>query len=181
MNKWHSQALLGALLLTSALPGAALAQSTDNDGCSNATLSGDYAFTINGQVFPPGMPVVTRDGVAMTHFDGKGGLTQVDFVMQYPDKMGGSSPVPGEPDGVTGFNTGEGGKYTVFEGCSGEMEIDFPPIGMGGAVIKARFVLGDGGRSIHTTVYWAQPPHAAGPVPAVIHSEGRKLRGLLLF
>ncbi len=173
--------ILAAVALAVALPGAARAQSTDNDGCTKATLKGDYAFTVYGQVFPPGKPVITRDGVAMTHFDGKGGITQVDFVMQYPDMSGGSSPVPNgdPPDGTTNFNVGEKGTYTVFEDCTGQMEIDFPPIGGGGAVIKLRFVLSDEGRAIHTTVYWAQPPQppTAEPVvlPALIHSEGRKL------
>ncbi len=175
-KKWHSQALFGALVLAIALPGAARAQIADNDGCSNATLRGDYAFTINGQIFPPGSPIVTRDGVAMTLFDGKGHLTQVDFVMQYPDKMANSSPVPGLPNGLSHFNTGERGSYTVFEDCTGEMEIDFPPVGMGGAVIKARFVLNDAGRAIHSIVYSVEPPNAIEPVPALIHSEGRKLR-----
>ena len=171
VNRWH---LLTATLAVLAAGPLALAQTMDNDRCSDSTLNGDYAFTVNGQIFPATGPV-TRDGVAMTHFDGAGNLRQTDFVMQFPDKNLGSSPVPGEPDAVTGFNTGEQGTYHVFADCTGEFEIDFPPIGMGGAVIKARFVLADHGRHIHTTVYSAQPPHAPGPVPALIHSEGEKL------
>ena len=145
--------------------------------CSNETLHGDYAFTINGQVWPPGKPVITRDGVARTYFDGNGKLTQVDFVMQYPDMAGNSSPVPNgdAPDSVTNFNVGETGNYTVFSDCTGEMTIAFPPIGMGGAIIKGRFVLSDEGRAIHTTIYFAQPPGAQGPIPALIHSEGHKI------
>ncbi|MFZ0818513.1 MAG: hypothetical protein WAM91_00470 [Candidatus Acidiferrales bacterium] len=177
MKMWLCKGILGALALVIALPGAVRAQSTDNDGCTNATLHGDYAFTINGQIFPPGKPVITRDGIAMTHFDGKGGFTQVDFVMQYPDMTGNSSPVPNgdPPDATTSFNVNESGTYTVFKDCTGEMVINFPPIGTGGAVIKLRFVLSNKGRAIHTTVYSAQPPNAPGPVPALIHSEGHKL------
>ena len=184
MNTWFYKMALGALALAIGLPGAARAQSANN-GCSNATLVGDYTFTVNGQVFPPGSPVVTRDGVALTHFDGKGGVTQVDFVMQYPDKMGGASPVPNgdAPDSVTSFNVGETGTYTVFEDCTGQMEIDFPPINGGGAIIKLRFALSNEGTVIHTTVYYAKPPDmscpAGAPVPcpvaALIHSEGHKL------
>lgn len=177
MNRWH---LLTATLAVLAAGPLALAQTMDSDHCSDSTLNGDYAFTVYGQIFPATGAVVTRDGVAITHFDGVGNLKQADFIMQFPDKNGGSSPVPGEPvpggpDGVTGFNGGEQGTYHVFADCTGEFEIDFPPIGMGGAVIKARFVLADHGRHIHTTVYSAQPPHAPGPVPALIHSEGEKL------
>lgn len=166
------------LTLGLALAVSVTARAADNDHCSNATLHGDYAFTINGQVFVPGKPVVTRDGVAMTHFDGNGLLSQNDFVMQYPDALGMSSPVPSgdPPDPTTSFNTGETGTYQVYEDCTGWMEIDFPPIGAGGAVVKGRIVLSDHGRAIHLTVYSAKPPHAPGAVPAVIHSEGHKLR-----
>ncbi len=165
---------IAAIALGFALPVVARAQTGDNDGCTNATLKGDYAFTIQGQIFPPGKPIVGRDGVAMTHFDGRGGLTQVDFVMQYPDPSGNASPVPGTPDPNTSFNSGEGGKYTVFEDCTGEMEIDFAPQSASGPVIKLRFVLSDEGRAIHTEVYSAMPD-GVHPVPALIHSEGRKL------
>jgi hypothetical protein len=152
-----------AIALGFALPVVARAQTGDND-----------AFTIQGQIFPPGKPIVSRDGVAMTRFDGRGGITQVDFVMQYPDPAGNASPVPGTPDPNTGFNAGEEGKYTVFEDCTGEMEIDFAPQSASGPVIKLRFVLSDEGRAIHTEVYSAMPD-GVHPVPALIHSEGRKL------
>ncbi len=167
---------ISAMALGLALAAASGAQASE-DRCSNETLHGDYAFTINGQVFPPGKPVITRDGVARTHFDGNGVLRQVDFVMQFPDMTGDSSPVLNgdEPDSVTSFNVGERGTYTVFPDCTGEMTINFPPIGSGGAIVKGRFVLSDGGRTIHTTIYFAQPPGAAGPAPALIHSEGHKI------
>jgi hypothetical protein len=176
MNNWLCKIALAAIGLALLLPGAARAQTGDNDGCGYATLSGDYAFTISGQIFSP-KGTITREGVAMTHFDGKGGITQVDFVMQYPDMSTppGSSQVPGTPDLNTNFNTGETGTYTVFEDCTGEMEIDFPPQTAGGAVIKLRFALSDEGRAIHTEVYYVKPPQATGSVPALIHSEGRKL------
>ncbi len=163
---------LGMVLIMSAA-----ARANDNVRCSNATLRGDYAFVVSGQIFPPGKPSISRDGVAMTHFDGEGVLSQIDFVMQYPDMLGLSSPVPnGDPaDPVSGFNVGETGTYEVNADCTGWMEIDFPPVGAGGAVIKGRLVLSDRGRAIHLTVYSAQPPHAPGPVPALIRSEGHKL------
>ena len=174
MTKWQMRSLLAAPAIALALGGAARAHEGAAP-CSKALLHGDYAFTITGQTFPPGKPAVTRQGVAMTHFNGDGTLTQTDFVMQYPDMTGRSSPVPGEPDGLTQFNTGEQGSYQVFANCTGEMEIDFPPLGDGGAVIKARFVLSDDGNAIHTVVYFLQPPSALGPVPAIIQSQGYRL------
>lgn len=174
MNTYRYNLVLSAIAFgLVALAGASRVRASEHQ-CSNETLHGDYAFTIKGQVFIPDGPTFTRDGVAMTHFDGNGVVTQEDFVMQLVN-VGGvpvSSSVVGNPNG---FTVGETGHYTVFPDCTGEMEIDFPPVLAGGAVVKVMFVLSDEGRAIHTTVYWAQPPGAAGRVPALIHSEGFKL------
>ena len=37
-----------------------------------------YGFNVDGQIFPPGAPALILRGVAMTIFDGEGGLSQVD-------------------------------------------------------------------------------------------------------
>ena len=154
-------------------------QSTDNDGCSNATLRGDYAFTISGQIFIPNGPTVQREGIAMTHFDGAGALTQVDVVFSSPNA---APPVGTSPtDPVTGFHTQETGTYVVHSNCTGTFTINFPnlttPTGgtIPGAIIVAKFVLSNGGRAIHTIVTFLTPPGAPGAVPALIRSEGRKL------
>jgi hypothetical protein len=155
------------------------AQGNDNDACSNATLSGDYAFTISGQIFIPNGPVIQREGIAMTHFDGAGGLTQVDLVFSSPNAAPPAGTSPTDP--VTGFHTHETGTYTVHSDCTGTFTINFPnlttPAGgmIRGAVIVAKFVLSHGGRAIHTIVTSLTPPGAPGPVPALIRSEGRKL------
>jgi hypothetical protein len=86
--------MLAAAIFSVVLSSPAKAQDGDNDGCSNATLHGDYAFAIHGEslgVFVPqttGAPKlvpfaspVLIDGVAITHFDGNGILKQVDFSM----------------------------------------------------------------------------------------------------
>jgi hypothetical protein len=159
---------LAALL---ALGGAAPAQSRDNDGCSNATLRGDYAFRVSGEILTPtGGIAQLRDGVAMTHFDGNGGLTQVDFVVSNPAPAG---PTPAT-DPVTGFHTDETGTYEVFGDCTGKAEIDMPPH-PGGAVIKLMFVIGDHGRTIHTIVTSLTPPGANQSVPVAIHSDAEKV------
>jgi hypothetical protein len=49
----------------------------DNDGsgrgCSNATLKGNYGFTVTGtRPTAPGGPIEQFVGVALTHFDGNG-------------------------------------------------------------------------------------------------------------
>src|SRR5688500_5897204 len=70
-------AVAGAVM--TALPMAAQAgEGPAAAECSNHTLRGDYGFSIEGTLLVGPAPVRLR-GVAMTHFDGKGGLTQVDY------------------------------------------------------------------------------------------------------
>lgn len=154
------------------VPAATFAQSNDNDGCSNETLKGDYGFRISGNILnAAGAPVVNREGVAMTHFDGRGGLTQVDFVMTN------GVPQPGPTDPVTGFHIDEWGSYTVNADCTGSAVIHFPvpPKGTSGAEIDLMFVVSQGGRAIHTIVSQLIPPNTTTPVPVSIHSDGEKL------
>jgi hypothetical protein len=162
-------------------------QDQDAVGCSNATLSGNYAFTVSGQVFLPipavqnSYQIVQRQGVAMTNFDGLGGLSQVDFVLSDPN-----APKPkGVPptDQITGFHNDENGTYTVNKDCTGTFTIILPALldptthqpvtGTGKIVVN--FVLSDHGRAIHTIVTSIQPAGAPGPVPALIRSDGHKL------
>lgn len=49
--------ILAAALL---IPASTLAQADDHDGCTDATLKGDYAFTITGQILPPVGPLAQR-------------------------------------------------------------------------------------------------------------------------
>jgi hypothetical protein len=46
--------------------------------CSNQTLNGSYAFEIDGQILSGPFAGLLR-GLAMTDFDGRGNLSQVDF------------------------------------------------------------------------------------------------------
>ncbi len=58
----------------------------ENRACTDRMLHGDYGFTIEGRLAAPkatlqnggGIPI---RGVAMTHFDGRGNLTQVDHIV----------------------------------------------------------------------------------------------------
>lgn len=145
----------------------------DNDGCSDSTLKGDYAFTIAGQILNKDGTITTRNGITMTHYDGAGKLTQVDYVMGLTP---GQVP-PGGVDENPAFRGGETGTYHVNSDCTGTAEIDFPaPPGVAsGAVIKLIMVLSDDGRTIHAVVTSLTPPGAPGPVPVVIHSNGSKL------
>ncbi len=160
---------LAALALIALTSGTASAQSVSS-GCTTNTLFGEYAFTVSGQVYgPTGAVVSQRDGVALTHFDGAGHLTQVDWV------MANGFPLPGPTD-KAGFHTFETGTYTVYPDCTGIAEIDMPaPPGSTGAVINLMFVLSSHGSIIHTIVSQLIPPGSTTPVPVTIHSDGEKL------
>jgi hypothetical protein len=47
-------------------------------------------------------------------------------------------------------------------------------------VLVAKFILGNGGRSIQAIVTSLTPPGAPEPIPALIRSEGHKLQPLLM-
>ena len=142
-------------------------------GCTNATLKGNYAFTVSGQIFattPAGPATIQRDGIAMTYFDGEGNLTQEDFVLSSPNAPAPASPPSSDP--VTGFHDNETGKYKVFPDCTGTFTINTPATS---PTITVKFVLSNGGNSIHTIVNSLTLPGASEPTPALIHSEGRRL------
>ena len=79
MKRWLSKEILAATIALPALSSAAWAGGTDDYGCSNATLKGEYAFGVTAYT-PPGLP----DGPPMVVagiriYDGKGNFTQRDY------------------------------------------------------------------------------------------------------
>jgi len=175
MKRLVWKAMVAGLILAGFLSAGAKAQSSDNDGCSDATLKGDYAFTVSGTIWVTDaqgvLEAVQRDGIAMTHFDGTGGLSQVDYVLSGYNNLPKPPAVP-PSDPVTGFNTDETGTYTVHSDCTGTFTITSPS-----TIIKVNFVLSDHGRAIHTIVTSLMMLKPGGPVAvqALIHSEGHKL------
>ena len=104
--------------------------------CSDRILRGSYGFNVDGQIFPPGgAPLVLR-AVAMTVFDGQGGLTQVDHAT------------------LNGVPRWEGwraavGTYQVNADCTGTAEI-IP--GGGAPPLRLHLVVFDRGRQVRTVV-----------------------------
>ena len=167
---------IGLMILTLALieSPSLRAQVGDNDGCSDATLKGDYAFTISGQILHADGTIDNRAGIAMRNFDGHGNISFIDFV---------ASLTPGRvpPGGINlnpAFRMGLTGTYHVNADCTGTAEEDFPPPPgvSSGQVIKLVFVLSDHGREIHEVVASLVPAGSQTPVPVLIHADGTKVR-----
>ena len=108
--------------------------STQHAGCSDHSLHGDYAFVIDGTILTAPSPLLLR-GVAMTHFDGNGNLSQVDFVT-LNGVAGGSDWRPAT------------GTYEINPDCTGKAQI----IPVGAPPLNLRLVVGDRGRQLWTVV-----------------------------
>jgi hypothetical protein len=104
----------GILAATVALPtltGAVWARGSDDFGCSNATLQGEYAFGVTAYT-PAGLPNGPPQVVAgIRVYDGEGNFTQRDYI-------GNSVPAEFAPPGQ------EKGTYTVNPDCTGSDELD---------------------------------------------------------
>jgi hypothetical protein len=129
MNSRFLKGMIAAAIALPGLSGAALGGS-DDLGCSNATLKGAYAFSVLTVAAPQGVPNVV---VGLTTFDGRGGLTQMDY--------------PGD-SGLSAFRTGQTGTYIVNSDCTGFSTVNLG----GGAVVETAFVISNGGRSTHGVV-----------------------------
>ena len=157
MKSWLFQGMLTAAIALPALSGVARAGGTDDYGCSNATLKGEYAFGVTNLTIPQ---VVA--GIKV--FDGNGNLTQRDYI-------GNSVPAEFAPKGQ------ERGTYTVNPDCTGSMVINLnvpgapPPNG----VIQILFVISDGGRHIHEVVSQLTPPFSSAPEPVQTSADDWKV------
>ena len=161
MKSWLWKGMFVAAIALPALSGMARAQSNDNDGCTNATLKGDYAFSVIDFILPQ---VV----VGIGRFDGRGGFTQVDYI---GDSL--------RTSGATSFRGGETGSYTVNPDCTGSQEIKLNvpgvPAGTSHGVINIMFVISGGGRAVHEVVAKFIPPGATQPVPTQTRADDWKV------
>lgn len=130
---------LGVVHRTSADDGPANAEALDQAApsrpCSNRTLHGDYGFAIDGTILAGPSPALLR-GVAMTHFDGDGHLSQVDFTTRN------GVPVGSDWSPATGT-------YALNADCTGTAEIQFTD---GRPLLRLRLVVANRGREILTVV-----------------------------
>lgn len=110
--------------------------SAEAGGCGNSSLSGSYGFSISGTAIDPSSGGTEEIiGVAMTQFDGRGGLTQVDNIH-------------GALSGTVTDRSGSG-TYQVNPDCSGTMTLNVPGIPF---PIQLRIVVVDKGHEVRTAV-----------------------------
>ena len=146
--------MLAAAVACLTLGGAALAQA---GSCSNASLNGKYGQTISGEILPGPGVVLPQNGVAMTHFDGNGKFSQVDFVV-----------INGSPQSTT-FQTGETGTYMIKSDCTGTATFIYPD----GSEIDLELVVVNQGREFFAVVQVLDLYGNA--VPANIGSHGMRV------
>ena len=144
------------------LLGAATAWAQGNPTvCTNATLDGDYGFIVTGmRPSAPGGPIEMIVGVAMTHFDGNGNLTQTDNI------HGSISGFPAPDRKGTGT-------YSINADCSGTMTLSNP----GAPTLTLRIVVVDNGNEVRAAVVDPTATVTAGsPAPQVmVTSNGRRV------
>ena len=147
-----------AVSLASITFGGAAWAGSDDFECSNATLSGEYAFGVTAYT-PPDTTDVTA-GIKV--FDGQGDFAQRD----YPgDSLRTKGQTDFSPPGQ------ETGTYMVNPDCTGEMMLNLSP----GHVLEIRFVISNGGRHIHEVVAELTPPGSSAPVPIQTSADDWKV------
>jgi len=134
-KKWLCTGTLVAAVMALTLTGVTPAQAGT---CSNRSLHGNYGSTITGQFGQAPGPLIPLEGLVLTHFDGKGGFSQVDFTV-----------VNGVPSGSDFSKEGdETGTYTVNPDCTGTATIHFP----NGQQLDLKLVVVKGGRELFSVV-----------------------------
>lgn len=128
--------------------------------CTNATIQGDYGFIVTGmRPSGPGGPVEMIVGVAMTHFDGNGNLTQTDNIhgsitgLATPDRQG-------------------TGTYSVSSDCTGTMILT----NKGAPPLTVKIVVVDNGNEIRAAVVNPTADITPGTTPpqVMVTSNGRR-------
>ena len=100
------------------------------DGCSNSTLNGSYAFTATGTLVPPQPNPAVIAIVGRETFDGNGNVSSSQTV-----SAGGFI-----------FSSNLAGTYQVKPDCTGTLSLQFPPEG----TLNFFFVIDDHGKEIQS-------------------------------
>jgi hypothetical protein len=145
--------LLAAAAFAAAATGNAQINNTSRV-CNNWLIAGVYGFTVEGNKLsnPPGSPALPlgpQVGIAITDFDGKGNLVQVDSVSIGGVQVANLDETPTH------------GTYTVNADCTGTYTLNFTD---GRPAVTTFFVVVDDGKEIDAMVKGVPP----NTIPGVI-------------
>ena len=157
MRKISALAILGAF----AGLGCGNAQSTSRF-CNDLLIRGVYGFTIEGTKLGGPGPTGPQVGVALTEFDGQGGLQQIDSVTVGGIQVANLT----EPPTL--------GTYSVSADCTGTFTLNFTD---GRPTVTTYFVIVDNGNEIDAMVKGVPP----GTVPGVIATSSIGKRRFSFF
>lgn len=141
MNQHRNGLMLAVVVvgvMLSAAQNPAFAHDPKGKKCSNATLRGSYGIQMQGTRPAPG-GTETVIGVVVRHYDGEGGVTQVDNIK-------------GSITGIVPDRPGSG-TYQVYEDCSAV--VDFQPAP--GVLIQERLVIVDNGHELRSIAVFPAP------------------------
>ncbi|HKD04557.1 MAG TPA: hypothetical protein VKB79_01530 [Bryobacteraceae bacterium] len=136
LNAWDAFRKRGAIARTFAMAavtaivlGLVPAAKAADQGCSSASLTGTFAYTVTGFLVAAPAPIGPYGEAGAQTFDGRGGTT-----------ARGMASINGNI--VPQTNTGT---YTVNSDCSGTFTLQVAP----GVSVHYFFVIGDSGNEIH--------------------------------
>jgi hypothetical protein len=141
---------------------SAHAQPSTSPRCNDQLIRGTYGFVVEGERLTGPPPLGPLKGVAMTTFDGKGGLTQIDSI-----SLNGMAAADFSPPAT--------GSYSVNQDCTGSFSLVFTD---GRPAATVNFVVANNGLEIDTVVvgtcFPPSSPPCTGQGAVSIRSTGTK-------
>lgn len=123
-------------LMASATPQSVAQKLQSPPKCSARTITGDYAYTIEGTLLIAPTVTLPIHGISLAHYDGKGNKTQLDHVV-----VNGQEP---QEEWTPGSGT-----YTVNEDCTGWQEVF---VNGSPDPIRSHFIIDKSGREIREVI-----------------------------
>jgi hypothetical protein len=137
------------MMVVGGLLGSAVFAKGDSGGaCSNRTIKGQYANSVEGVFLPAPGVTLPIGGVGITNYDGEGNLNE----------YGGYLVVNGGPPSDGGGSSRDSGTYHVNADCTGTAHIVLDPAN--NFFINFAFVVTSDGKEIYSVI---TGPYA-GPV-----------------
>ena len=125
------------VMVVAGFAAASASAQSNSETCNDELIKGTYGFTVQGTKLAGLGPIGPQVGVAMTEFDGKGNLTQIDTITIDGKVVSDFTHPPAS------------GTYKVNTNCTGTFTLDFTD---GRPPVTTAFVVVWGGMEIDTVV-----------------------------